>query len=323
MAKKNFPLRLARILRPRAQKLILFGVIVVIGLVTSLINPNFFKIRNFFTILQQIAVLGIVAMAMLTLMISRTIDLSLGALIGLCGGVLCKMMMAGMSIYYGVLVVFLISLGAGLLNGIVVTKSKSEPLIITLGMSYFYNGIALVITGGSFLSLKGHLEWLGSGKIAGLPVSVLVLAVLMLIIHFILKYTKYGRRLHIIGANEELAYLSGINADNYKIINYVTGGLLTGIAALVLTARLGNILAGSGNGYEFRALSAAIIGGVTFEGAKGDVPGVFLGVILLGIISNAMNVLGVSAFYQTAVLGIIIVAAVSASNINKTKRNKI
>jgi ribose/xylose/arabinose/galactoside ABC-type transport system permease subunit len=304
------------------QKLVLLGVIAVICITASLINPNFFAVRNFLAILQQIAVLGIITMAMLSLMIARTIDLSLGAIIGLCGGILCKMVMAGYSIYRAVPIVFLLSGFCGFLNGLIVTKSKSEPLIITLGMSFFYNGLALVITDGGFLSLKGNLSWLGSGSPLGIPVPVLVLFILMLLMHFTLKFTKYGRRLHLIGANEEMAYLSGIAVDQYKILNYTMAGFITGIATLVLVARLGNILAGSGNGYEFRALSAAIIGGVTFEGAIGDVPGVFLGAILLGVVSNAMNVLGVSAFYQTAVIGLIIVAAVTISNINKKNRNK-
>jgi ribose/xylose/arabinose/galactoside ABC-type transport system permease subunit len=304
------------------QKLVLLGVIVVICITASIINPNFFAVRNFLAILQQIAVLGIITMAMLSLMIARTLDLSLGAIIGLCGGILCKMVMAGYSIYRAVPFVFLLSGLCGFLNGLIVTKSKSEPLIITLGMSFFYNGLALVITDGGFLSLKGHLSWLGSGSLLGIPVPVMVLFLLMILTHFILKFTKYGRRLHLIGANEEMAYLSGIAVDRYKIINYTIAGFITGAATLVLVARLGNILAGSGNGYEFRALSAAIIGGVTFEGAIGDVPGVFLGAILLGVVSNAMNVLGVSAFYQTAVMGLIIVVAVTISNINKKKRNR-
>jgi ribose/xylose/arabinose/galactoside ABC-type transport system permease subunit len=309
--------------RTRAEKLVLIGVIAAICVTAGIINNNFFTVRNFLAILQQIAVLGIIAMAMLNLMIARTLDLSLGALIGLCGVILCKMVMAGHSIYPAVLVVILVAVFCGFLNGLIVTKSNSEPLIITLGMSFFYNGLALVISDGGFLSLKGNLKWLGSGSVLGIPVSVLVLLVLMAVTHVMLTFTKFGRRLHIIGANEELAYLSGIAVDKNKIINYTLAGLITGIATLVLVARLGNLLAGSGTGYEFRALSAAIIGGVTFAGAKGDVAGVFLGVILLGIVSNAMNVLGVSAFYQTAVLGVIIVAAVTVSNLNKKRRNRI
>jgi len=305
------------------QKIILLSVIVFICLIAGFINHNFFTVRNFLAVLQQIAVLGIIAMAMLSLMISGDLDLSLGALIGLCGVILCKWAMADRTIYSGVLVIMCIAVFCGFLNGLIVTKSKSEPLIITLGMSFFYNGIALVISDGGFLSLKGNLQWLGSGKILLIPISVFVLVFLMLVIHIMLKYTKFGRMLHIIGANRELAYLSGINVDTCKILNYTLAGLTAGIATLVLVARLGNLLAGSGNGYEFRALSAAIIGGVTFEGAKGDVIGVFLGVILLGVVSNAMNVLSVSSFYQTAVLGMIIVGAVTLSNLNKKKRSSI
>jgi ribose/xylose/arabinose/galactoside ABC-type transport system permease subunit len=318
LGSKKYPLG-----RTGVQKLILLGVIAVICAVAGVINPNFFAIRNFLAILQQIAVLGIIAMAMLSLMIARTLDLSLGALIGLCGVILCKMVMADYPVYPSVLFILGIAVFCGFLNGIIVTKSKSEPLIITLGMSFVYNGLALVISNGGFLSLRGNLRQLGSGTVLGIPFSVLALLGLMVLIHVMLKYTKFGRRLHIIGANEELAYLCGIAVDKNKIINFTLAGLITGIAALILVARLGNLLAGSGNGYEFRALSAAIIGGVAFEGAKGDVAGVFLGVILLGVVSNAMNVLGVSAFYQTAVLGLIIVAAVTASNLNKKKRNRV
>jgi ribose/xylose/arabinose/galactoside ABC-type transport system permease subunit len=201
------------------QKFVLLGIIVLICVIAGIINPNFFAVRNFLAILQQIAVLGIIAMVMLILMISGDLDLSLGALIGLCGVILCKFAMAGFPIYPGVAIIILIAVFCGFLNGLIVTKSKSEPLIITLGMSFFYNGLALVISDGGFLSLKGNLAWLGSGKILWIPVSVVVLAVLMILTHFMLKYTKFGRTLHIIGANRELAYLSGIAVDRNKILN--------------------------------------------------------------------------------------------------------
>lgn len=305
------------------QKVLLFLVIVIIVTVASLINPNFFQIKNFTAIMQQVAVLGIISMAMLILMIARTIDLSLGAMMGLAGVVMCSMIMNGQNPYLAMVVALVITIFCGALNGVIVTKSKSEPLIITLGMSFIYKGAALVVSDGGFMSLKGNFKGLGGGYFLGIPVPMLVLVLIMLIVSFMLKYTKYGRRLHLIGGNEEFAYLSGVGVDNYKIINYTIAGFITGIGTLVLVARLGNMLAGTGEGYEFRALAAAIIGGVTFEGAKGDVLGTFIGVILLGVVSNAMNLLSISAFYQIAVQGVIIVLAVALSNLSKKKRSKV
>lgn len=298
-------------------------VILLICIIAGTLNSSFLTFKNFTTVLQQISVLGIIAMAMLLLMIFRGIDLSLGALMGMSGVILCKIVMAGYSVFYGVLLSMAITTICGFVNGVIVTKSKSEPLIITLGMSYIYSGLALVISDGGFLSFGGNLKWFGRGYILKIPVAVYILLFIMIFIHVILTYTKYGRRLFLIGANEELAYLSGIKVDRCKIISYMISGILTGIAMIVLVARLGNILAGSGDGYEFRALSAAIVGGVTFSGAKGTVFGVFLGVVLLGIMSNAMNILGVSSFYQTVISGVIIVVAVILSNLNNKKRSSI
>lgn len=290
-------------------------VIVALCIVSAIINPNFLTWSNFMTIFQQITVLGILTGAMLLLLVNGMLDLSYGALIGLCGVALTGMITAGINPILSLIVMFLIATAGGLFNGLIVTKFKTNPLIITIGTGYIFSGIALVWSQGTYQSMGGHLGYIGTGKIGPIPIMVILLIVVLAIIHIILRYTPYGRRLHIIGGNEEVAFLSGINVNKYKIITFTLGGFICGLAAFVLVSRIGSALPTNGVGYELRALAACIIGGATFSGGKGTVIGAFLGVLLLGIISNAMNILGVDPFFQTAILGVIIVVAVIVSNL--------
>ena len=155
-----------------------------------------------------------------------------------------------------------------------------------------------------------------------LPLMVIFMLTIVLLMHVLLNKTKFGRRIVAIGGNEKNAFLSGINVDLYKIITYCIGGLIVSIAALVLGARLDSITATAGNGYETDALVAAIIGGVTFEGGRGTVFGAFLGCLLTGIISNALDILGVDAYVKVVISGAIIVGAVVLSNIDSLRKKR-
>ncbi|NSW75825.1 MAG: ABC transporter permease [Candidatus Atribacteria bacterium] len=304
----------------RNQTFFLVMVIVVLSVLFGFLNPRFLSQGNLLAVFQQIAVLGIATMSMTILLISGGIDLSIGSMIGLSGVVICKMVMSGVPSFWAILAGFVLPIGCGFLNGVIVSKSRCIPLIVTLGMNYVYYGLALVISGGLFLSLKGHFTFLGRGRLLGVPVSVVVLFLVVLAVHFLLRNTKFGRRLVVMGGNEQVAFLSGINVDRLKIANYTLSGVLIGLASLVLISRLGNILANAGEGYELRALASAIIGGVTFEGGRGSVLGAFLGVVLLGIVQNGLNILNVSSYFQTFTIGLIIVVAVVVSNLEKIRR---
>jgi len=304
----------------RQQTFFLVMVIIVLSALFGFLNPRFLSQGNLLAVFQQIAVLGIATMSMTLLLISGGIDLSIGSMIGLSGVVICKMVMGGYATLPAVVIGFLLPVGCGLVNGIIVSKSKCIPLIVTLGMNYVYYGLALVISQGLFLSLKGKFTFLGRGRLGGVPISVVVLFVVVIAIHFLLRNTKFGRRLVVMGGNEQVAFLSGINVDRLKIANYTFSGALIGLASLVLVSRLGNILANAGEGYELRALASAIIGGVTFEGGRGSVLGAFLGVVLLGIVQNGLNILNVSSYFQTFTIGLIIVIAVVVSNLEKVRK---
>ena len=304
----------------RSQPSIILLVIVVLAVAISLFNPVFLSVANLSIVLQQSSVTGIATMCMVLLMISGGLDFSIGSIISLSCVVMAKLI----ELKYGVGLTIVVGLGVatlcGLLNGFIVAKSRCPPIIITLGMLYIYYRIALNIAQGRFLNLMGKFEALGAARFLSIPYPVLQWLAVAICLFVLLKFTVFGRRLFSLGGNEEAAFLSGIKTGSYKIIAYTINGFISGIAALVLVSRLGSVISNVGADYALRALSAAVIGGVSFEGGRGSVGGAILGVVLLGIVYNAMNILGITSYAQNIVLGIIVVAAVVFSNIGKLRK---
>ena len=310
-------IKLLKILKSQAVLLL----IVIIGLMVfiSIMNPNFIGQQNILAIGQQISVLGIATMAATLLLKSSLFDLSASGIISLTCVLVAKFITDGLAVPLAVTIGICASFAMGCLNGTIISKTKTQPLIITLGMSYAYSGIALVLTGGVFIGLKGEFSFLGNGKVLGLPVSIIVMVIVVFLTFIVIRYTRYGRRLTAIGNNPEVTYLAGVNVDKYIILNYTICGGIFGLGGLVLLSRLGSVVAGVGAGYELRSIAAAIIGGVSITGGKGSVFGAFLGVILIGVLANGMNIMGVNSYYQNIVLGIVIVTAVIISNIDKIR----
>ena len=305
------------------QRVLLVIFIVLLVVVVGLINSKFVKLTNIIAIFQQTAVLGILTMAQCMLLISGGIDLSMGNMMSLVGVLVATLLMRDLPLGVAVLAGMGVATLCGLFNGVIIAKSHCIPLIITLGTGKIFYGISLLICGGSFLQFKGKLDFMRKIQLYNiLPLMVIFMLTIVLLMYVLLNKTKFGRRIVAIGGNEKNAYLSGINVDLYKIITYGIGGLIVSIAALVLGARLDSITATAGNGYETDALVAAIIGGVTFEGGRGTVFGAFLGCLLTGIISNALDILGVDAYVKVVISGAIIVGAVVLSNIDRLRKKR-
>lgn len=303
------------------QRVLLAIVIIAIVVIVSMINPVFIKIKNIITIFQQISVLGILTMAMSMLLISGGVDLSIGNIMVLSGVVMSQIIASGGNVMIAIIAGVFSAILCGLLNGYIVAKSKCIPLIITLGTSQIFYGISLTLSKGRIMSFKGVFNALGKTKLLGIfPVMLFVLLIMVAIAFVLINYTKFGRRIVAMGGNEKNAFLSGINVQKYKIIMYGIVGLFCAIAGIVFSARIDSITANAGMGYETNALTAAIIGGVTFDGGKGTISGAFLGCLLMGVISNSMNILRVPSYIQTIVTGTIIVCAVVLSNINNMKK---
>lgn len=307
----------------RDQRVLLCVVIVVLSAIVGVINPRFVRLNNIMAILQQISVLGVLTMAMSMLLISGGIDLSIGNMMALSGVVVATILMRGGNMFVAILAGVGVSTLCGLVNGIIIAKTRTMPLIITLGTGQMFNGISLLIAGGSFLQFQNKLDFLRKIKLLDfLPLMVIVMLCIVLLMYVLLNMTRFGRRIVAIGGNELNAYLSGIRVDLYKVLTYGISGAIVSIAGLIFAARLNAITATAGAGYELDALVAAVVGGVTFEGGRGTVLGAFLGCLLIGIISNALDILGVDAYIKIVITGGIIVSAVVLSNIEKLRRRK-
>lgn len=305
----------------RDQRILLIIIMVIIVAVVSSINPRFIRIQNITAIFQQISVLGVLTMAMTMLLISGGIDLSIGNMMTLSAIVLATVLKNTGNLALAVICGVLVSTLCGFLNGLIITKSKCMPLIITLGMAQVYYGASLLITKGAFLNFSGALDFMRKVQLAGIiPLMVLFMVLIVLIMYFLLNRTKFGRRIFAIGGNEKNAYLSGISVDLHKILAYTIGGAIVSVAGILFAARLNSIAPAAGSGYELDALVAAVIGGITFEGGRGTVSGAFLGCLLIGIISSALDILGIHAYWKIAITGLIIVGAVVLSNIDNIKK---
>ncbi len=303
------------------QRILLAIVIIGIMIVVSIINPKFIDINNIVAIFQQISVLGILTMSMSLLLISGGIDLSIGNMMGLICVVIATVLETTANMGLALLGGLAVGVICGLINGVIVAKSKCIPLIITLGTSQVFYGIALFVTDGSFMSFDGVFDPLRKIQLFDvIPLMVLIMVAVVVFAWVLLNRTKFGRRIVAIGGNEKNAYLSGINVDFNKIMVYTISGIIVFVGAIVFAARLNSVASNSGNGYELNALTAAIIGGITFEGGKGTIVGAFLGCLFMGIIQNAMNILQVDSYIQIIITGIIIVVAVVLSNLSNIRK---
>lgn len=303
-----------------AQIFMLSITLIVIVIFMSFATDRFYQWKNLFNILTQISILGIAAVGASIVIISGGIDLTLGTIISLSGCTAAALMNNGSSIAVAVIAGMIVALLCGLLNGVLIVLSKAEPFIITLGMMSVYKGITLMVTGGANLKIAEGFTF-GRTKIFNtVPVPGIILILMFLLLYFMLKYTKFGRRIYAIGSNPEAAYLSGIKINRYKIYIYVLNSFILGIGAMVLLSRLGSGNSIMGDSIMLEAIAGAVIGGVVMSGGRGSVWGVFLGVLLIGIISNSLNLLRVPSFIQYVAIGAIIVGAVFISNIGGVKK---
>lgn len=305
-----------------SNNLLIIGILILImSLVTTIFNPSFLTLDNILNILHQISVVSIVSAGAALVMISGNFDISVGSMIGLTTTSIALLISKGNNIFFSILLGFIICTFLGFLNGVLIVKTRTPSFIITLAMLSVYHGISLIITGGITTSLGGKFSTLGRGVSFGIiPNPVLICVAVYIFIYIILRFTKFGRRVYAVGGNEEAAYLSGINTDATKILVYLLNGMLVGIASIVLLSRLGAALPSTGSGMEMRAIAAVVIGGVPLSGGEGNALGTFLGVLLTGLISNVLNLLNISAYYQEVVLGLIIVIAVVFSNIGNIRK---
>jgi ribose transport system permease protein len=298
----------------RNQWFFLLVVEVVLAAVTGFINPRFFGINNLENILEQVSVLGLVAAGATILMISGNFDISVGANIGISACVMAIMIKAG----YGYVPSVAVGIALATFNCLFVGASsilfRAPSFIISLACIGVFRGIALAFTKGVLQLIYGKFEFLGSTRFFNIiPLLFLISILGCLIVHFILRYTKLGRRAFAIGSNAQATYLSGISINRNKLIFFVINGLLVGIAATLLLSRIGAAQPSTGAGIELQAIGAVVIGGTPMTGGRGKIIGTFFGVLLTGIISNALNMLQVNPYFQDVAIGALIIVSLAVS----------
>jgi ribose transport system permease protein len=302
-----------------SQPVILFAFIVIIGLVTTSVNPKFMTWINLSSIISQSASLGLVAAGMTILIISGHFDISVGAMIGFATCVMAILINAGINPFLVSALGIVLCVFCSLLNGGMSILFKAPSFIVTLATSSLFYGIALIITKGYMQTLYGKYRFLASYKVFGvIPFLFFVLFTGFFLIYLLMKHTRTGREIFAIGTNANAAYLSGINVRLSKLKFFALSGVLVGFACMVLLSRISGAQASTGMGMELQAIGAVVIGGSSINGGKGGVTGTLFGVILLSMISNAINMLRISAYYQDIVYALVILIALAITALRNT-----
>ena len=298
-------------MREHAALVALGLVLLVISAFTATQSDVFLTVGNLRNVLLQSSVLAIVACGMTLLMVSGGIDLSVGSLMSLTAVVAALLMGEGIPMPVAVLGGIAVGFGMGAVNGTLAAWSPSHPFVVTLGMMILIQGIAIALTGGLAISgLDDGFVQLGIGRFLGIPIPIWIAALVALFAAAFLRFTVFGRRLYAMGGNELAAMLAGVRVRRTKVLLYALNGAIVGIAAMVLAARISSAQPLMGNGYEIQAIAAVAVGGTPLAGGRGGIVGTLLGVLLLGVISNSLNLLGVSGAFQFVLQGGVIVAAV-------------
>ncbi|MCP3763656.1 ABC transporter permease [Domibacillus sp. A3M-37] len=286
-------------------------LIALVALMTAL-EPNFINSNNIINIVRQMSVIGIVAIGVTFIIITSGIDLSSGSVIALTSVIVATFAQEGTyPLIVALLVAVAIGAGTGLFNGFLVTKGNIAPFIVTLGMMTAARGLALLYSGGRPIGgLSDSLLFLGQGMIAGIPVPVIIFAIIGVISYVLLNKTRFGKYVYAIGGNEQAAMIAGVNVTKVKILVYTFNGLLVGIAGLILTARIASGQPTAGTMYELDAIAAAVIGGTSLTGGIGTIGGTIIGALIIGVMNNGLDLMNVSSYWQQILKGAIITVAV-------------
>lgn len=290
--------------------------LVVLFVMSAILSPVFLRPQNLINILRQNSFVGIIAIGMTLAIISGGFDLSVGSMTALIGGlIILTINRFGdnlLSLIAGIFVGLGLGVVAGLLNGILITKGRIAPFVATLGTMAIFRSLTLYIAdGGEYRGFTRIFPDTGNAQLWIIPVSVLIFLGWAVVGHILLRKTRYGRYVAAIGSNEKVAHYSAVNVDMVKLLTYTFVGLSVGLSSLLSASRMNAVSASTtGLNFELDAIAAAIIGGTSLKGGRGTVIGTVIGVLILGIINNMMNMANVSAYLQGAVKGMIIIAAV-------------
>lgn len=298
-----------------------FIAFIVLCIFMGTFSDTFFEIGNINNILRQISVNAIISIGMTMVILTGGIDLSVGPVMALSSTFMAGAMLSGMDPVIAIFLGLLTGVAFGFLNGLLISYGKQPAFIVTLAMMEITRGIALLYTGGYPLSgLPKSFGFIGKGTIFGVQSPVLLMIVLYAIAYILLNKLIFGRYVYSIGGNEEASRLSGIKVKKYKLMVYTFSGLTAAASSLILTSRLMSGQPNSGVGFELDSIAAVVLGGTDMSGGRGHIFGTLLGALMLGVLNNGLNLMGVSPYMQRVVKGIIIVVAIFLSSKRDLKK---
>ena len=287
----------------------------------SVKSPNFLVANNLINIVLQVSIIAIVAFGMTYVLLLGEIDLSVGAIIAFVGGVAAQLLALNVPLIAVIPLAMCAGMLLGVVNGSLSAFLSIPSFIVTVATMGIFRGITFIASDGMPVSIDNDaLLWMGNGAIGGIPTPVCILVMLLLVNHFVLSRTVFGRKAYLTGGNREAAIYAGIRVNSLKVKIFMLSGLMSAIAGLILTARLYSAQPNAGMGYELDAIAAAVLGGTSLTGGYGTMLGTVVGALIIGVINNGMNLLSVPYFYQLIVKGAVILVAVAIDVQNKKRR---
>lgn len=288
-------------------------VLALLSLLLSFLSPSFMKIENFINILRQAAILNLLGIGMTLVILTGGIDLSNGAILALSSCVSALYLKGEGSMAVGIVIALGIGLACGLINGWMVAKVFIPPFIITYAMMFFARGLAYIVLKGKIIyGFSKPFRFLGAGYLVMIPMPIVLSAVILLLFYFLLRYTSFGADLYALGSDEESSRLSGIKTQNRIICVYALSGLLSSFAGIVYMSRLNAAEPVIGESFPLDAIAAVVIGGTRLEGGEGGVIGTVIGALIITVIINGMNLLGIPSLLQSFILGGIILTMIAS-----------
>jgi ribose/xylose/arabinose/galactoside ABC-type transport system permease subunit len=297
-----------------------FSALIFLVIFFSIISTRFFSVNNIINIFTQVSITAIIAFGMTFVITSANIDLSVGSVLALAGMVFMALSVAGIPVFWGVLIT--IGLGAliGFFDGFVVTFFKLPSFIATLAMMTIARGLALLMRGGTTISqgIQPSYYWLGQSRIAGIPFPVIALMLIFLFMEFLMSRTTFGTYTRAIGSNPEAARLAGISNNRILIIIFAIVGICSAIAGIITASRLGVGSPVTGQMRELDAITAVILGGTAMSGGIGTIRGTFVGALVVTILNNGLTIMGVSSYWQQILLGLVLIGALAIKKFQRS-----
>ncbi|MFZ2352696.1 ABC transporter permease subunit [Paucilactobacillus nenjiangensis] len=289
--------------------------LLVLVIFVSVLNSSFLNINNIMNLLQQISVNALIAFGMQFVILTAGIDLSVGSILALSGAFMAQLILMGCPPIFAFAIGMITGAIFGAVNGVLIAYGKAAPFIATLATAAIFRGATYVLTNGNPITGKTmnndfSFLFLGQGYLFGIPFQVYVMVIMYALAYVLLHKTTFGRKTYALGGNEKAAFVAGVNTKKITIWIYVIAGFLSAVAGMILTSQLSSAQPDAGTGYEMDAIAAVVLGGTSLAGGKGKMFGTLVGALIIGVLNNGMNLLGISSFYQQIVKGIVILIAV-------------